>query len=69
MRAGPSVRTIFEFTCVVCGAVESVRWPHNPMQEEPSLVQSVPQGWSLAYRGSEPQSPSAMCPKPHWIQP
>jgi hypothetical protein len=58
---GPSIRIIYQFVCVGCEKEEMVRCPYNPMQEIPTLTQSVPEGWSMIHFGDNIQTPVAMC--------
>lgn len=62
MRQGPPwVRTLFQFVCAVCGREEWVRFPFNPLQPTPDLIQSVPDGWTLSIGGSSSQTPTTHC--------
>lgn len=38
-----------------------MRWPYNPLQATPGIVESIPHGWNLSYFGDDIQSPAAIC--------
>ena len=56
-----AVRTIYLYTCTLCGGQDEARFPYNPMQETPGPMQAVPSGWTVWFDGDNPQTPVALC--------